>query len=420
MRREALVAALNGGNVVAAFATQLVIYRTFGTSQDADVYFATAVIPQLILMVLSTTASGALVPLLAQLDRPQQDRDTWNLLAVTTGATGVAAFALSCLAQPMASLMWPGFRDTQSDLALRLLQVQLASGPLIAATVVLTAVQHARHHFAGTELLGLVLTAAVTGGLVLTLPRYGVESAVWLSIGRYALQAVILGALVRPSWPHWDSSTLATAWRRSRVLLAGNAFFKADTVVDRHLLSTGPVGSLSLYNMAHVILGALAGMIGQAWGNAAVPKLAAHYGARNRPGFLGLYKHNKRMILATSSVVALACCALAQPVLTALTGRHLQAAGGEALRDLLIALAGVPVFGALGSLLAGSFYAMGDTKTPTYLSVATFSVFVMAKVWVFHSMGLVAFCALTSVYYGANAFIVSRSLRHSISRTFPS
>jgi putative peptidoglycan lipid II flippase len=250
------------------------------------------------------------------------------------------------------------------------------------------------------------------------LPLYGVQAAAWLYAGRYAVQVLILGSFVRPMGLrlHWPSINMA--WQQSRVLLAGNAFFKTDLLIDRYLLSMGPVGSLSLFSLAQAMFGALAGMIGQAWGNAAVPKLVTCFAEKNRNAFFDLYEHSKKRIVMVAIALSVACCAFVPPAFGILTSRTLATNDGEPLWLLLVMLAGVPIFGGLGSLVSGAFYALGDTKTPTYTTVLTFCAFAGMKVWVFGSFGLLSFCALTTVYYAANALILGHLLRRSIDRHF--
>jgi putative peptidoglycan lipid II flippase len=418
MKQGVLIAALNGANVVAMFATQLLLYRAFGASHDTDVYFAAAAIPQLLAMVLTTAASAVLVPLFARQERSEQNRNAWGFLIVTVTAAVIGAVVLVPAAHVLVPLLWPGFSGPQAELALALIQIHLASCPLIVATIVLTSLQHARNHFAQTELLNLGLSCSVAIALLALLPRFGVQAAAWLLAGRYAVQVLILGRFAQPVTLHLNWACLATAWQRSRLLLAGNAFFKTDVLIDRYLLSMGAVGTLSLFALAQTMFGAVAGMIGQAWGNATVPRLATHFAEQNAEAFVGLYRHSKQRILIVSTSLVTLCCWLVPPTLAALTGRLLTPNSGEPLWLLLLALSGIPIFGALGSLVSGAFYALGDTKTPTYTSALTFVAFVGMKVWVFGSFGLLAFCALTTAYYAANALILGRLLKRSIAHHF--
>jgi len=52
-----------------------------------------------------------------------------------------------------------------------------------------------------------------------------------------------------------------------------------------------------------------------------------------------------------------------------------------------------------------TFYAMGDTRTPTKMSIVTYTLYIPAKVLSFYRYGLLGLAALTSAYLFLNLVI---------------
>jgi len=414
MKREAVVALLNGLNVASAFAAQLLIYHALGISRQTDTYFASVAIPQLLLTVVAGTASGVLVPMLARLPQAQQEQLTGSLITTILGFVALP-LALALLTAPVwVGALFPGFTGQAAELAVELVRVQLLATPLMVAGALLTAQHQARGAFATVEAINLGLSMLSLLAMALLLPSFGVLAAAWVLPVRYALQIVSLGRGVRGRDLAPRLGQLLEFWRRSRVLLAGSAYFKADLLVDRYLLSNASAGALSLFSLAQTLLAAIAGVIGQAWGNTAVPRLTAAHAAQDTAAFIALYRARLLRISAIAVMAMGSAMFLVPPLVALVASQRPETDTGASLGLLILALGGVPIFGSLGALVSGCFYAMGDTSTPTLVSIVTFTLFIIGKLIVFDSYGLLAFCILTSVYYAVNALVLGAVLERRL------
>ena len=420
MSPQALVAAFNGLNVVASFAVHLLIYRAFGASTETDAYFASLAIPQLLAAVLATTSAGALVPALAGQASAEQNRHAWALLIAVGGAVALLTVPMSVFTGAWTPMLFPGFIGSHQTVVAKLAAIQVLAVPFIAANAVLTALHQARGLFLRVEAIGLCMSLSVALGLHLALPRFGLIAAAWLFFAKHCLQTMVLAAILEATRAPLRLSDVLPFWRPARVLLVGNAYFKTDILVDRHLLSMGAAGSMSLFSLAQTMYAAVAGIIGQGWGSTAVPGLSVSYGRRDRRTFLALVWRNGWRIAVVALLAFALVSALAQPVLSALTSQRVTTEDGTALWVLLLLLGGIPLFASLGSLVSGAFYATGDTATPTVVSAVTFTAFVIGKVVVFQSLGLAAFCILTTCYYAGNVIILGTILYKRLNQVFNS
>ena len=67
-------------------------------------------------------------------------------------------------------------------------------------------------------------------------------------------------------------------------------------------------------------------------------------------------------------------------------------------------------------VLAGAFHAKGDTKTPTRITVAVFTIGIGLKFGGFFLWGIIGVAAATSVYHVVNALFLTTTLNRHVHR----
>jgi putative peptidoglycan lipid II flippase len=203
-------------------------------------------------------------------------------------------------------------------------------------------------------------------------------------------------------------------------LTAANAYYKSDMLVDRHLLSLAAPGDLSLYSLAHQVFASSSAILGKVWGSNALPSLSRFAANKDRAGFVLLYKRNLIVLAVASIAAALAVAIAAEPVLTlAVLPTRADAGDAQRIALFLVLLSGVLVGGSVGAILAGAFYSLGDTATPTIMSVFTFTVFIVLRVVAFHQAGIEGLCLAVSAYYLTNALLLAVLFPRTLRRRLP-
>jgi putative peptidoglycan lipid II flippase len=92
-----------------------------------------------------------------------------------------------------------------------------------------------------------------------------------------------------------------------------------------------------------------------------------------------------------------------QTVLELLVGHGNVTAGNvRELWWLMIWLAGMFIGGVVGQITSSTFYACGDTSTPTRISMVTYTAYIPAKVGAFYFFGVMGLAMATSFYYLVN------------------
>lgn len=404
---------LSASNVCLAFVFQWYVLTQLGPGSETDALFAGMTVPQLVLAVISGSLMHVLVPLLSGEGKDRLRHDAWGFLVIIGGVFGLLAALLYFAAPWWVPFIVPGFSESGQLLTIQLTRIQLIGMLFAAINGVQWAAYHARQQFLWAELTPIVANAASLLLLVWALPLYGVYAAAWIVTLRLGLQTLLLSpGMGRPVLPDLRSTTLRNAWLRIKPLLLGTTYYKTDPLVDRYLLSSATSGSLSLYYLAQKIYGALSQILNTALAAPLVPKLSILHKAGDKAGFLRAYNRKIWQVGAISLGCLLALGLFGQGVLELLIGHGNVSA--DNVRDLwliLIWLGGMFVGSALGQITSSSFFALGDTSTPTRLGIFSYTFYIPAKLILYFFYGPFGLALATSLFYLTNFSLQHHSLK---------
>ena len=407
MKQTIQLGTLSALNIGIAFLFQWYVLTQLGPGIETDALFAGMTLPQLVLAVISGSLMHVLVPLLAGENEDRLRHDAWGFLLLIGGLFSLLAIILYVTATWWIPLTVPGFSEAGKVLTVELTRIQLIGMVLSAINGVQWATYHARQQFVWAEFTPILASTFSLLLLIWALPQFGVVAAAWISTLRMALQTLLLApGMGRPVWPDLKSTTLQKAWMRIKPLLFGTVYYKTDPLVDRFLLSTAGSGSLSLYYLAQQIYGTASQVINKAIAAPMVPLLSNLYKAGDRDGFRRAYYQKLWQIAAMSFTGLLVVGLFGQSMLGFLIGHgNVLAENVKELWWIMIWLGGVFVGGAAGQVCASSFYARGDTITPTRMTMLTYTVYIPIKVGAFYIWGVKGLAIITSIYYMTNLLL---------------
>jgi len=148
-----------------------------------------------------------------------------------------------------------------------------------------------------------------------------------------------------------------------------------------------------------------------------MPELArsASSGAWRRFGNLSTRRLILVLTLAAGSYVV--CVAIVSVAIRLFdVGGHLSVTQASLLAALVIALGGVLLGGVSGQMSTTSFFALGNTVTPTKVGVIGFALGVPLKVLLFWKWGVLGLAVGTSLYYLGNAVAHQTLLHYEVRR----
>lgn len=404
MKQTIQLGALSLANLLGLFLFQWYVISQLGPGVKTDAFFASTTLTQVVIAVIGGSLMHVLVPLLAGEEEESLLRDAWGFLVLVGGLFGLLAVVIYMAAPFLIPVILPGFDHDTQLLTVYLTRIQLIGMIFAAFNGVQWATYHARQRFVWAESTPAIASTLSLMMLILLLPRYGVVCAAWITVAGMALQTLLLApGMGRPVRPDLKSIAIHQAWARIKPLLLGNGFYKTGPFVDRFLLSSANSGSLSLYYLVQQIYGGSCQLLNRAISAPLVPALSKLFKAGDTAGFRKLYYRKLFQLSVISCAGLLVVVLLGQTILGLLIGYGSINSGNILnLWWIMIWLGGVLIGGAAGQVCASTFYACGDTITPTRMSIINYCVFIPSEVVSFHFWGLMGMALATSVYYMAN------------------
>jgi peptidoglycan biosynthesis protein MviN/MurJ (putative lipid II flippase) len=395
---------LSAINILITFLFQCYVIIHLGVGIETDALFASMTVPQLVLVVISSSLMHVLVPFFSGVNEIQLRRDAWGFLVVVGGLFGILAIILYAMAPFWVPMTVPGFSTTGKSLAIALTRIQLIGMVLTAINGVQWAAYHARRKFLQAELTPVIAGAIGFALLMWLLPHFGIFAAAWINIFQIALQTLLLSpSMGRPIRVDLKSQSILEAWLRIKPLLIGAAYYKTEPVIDRFLLSMTGAGNISLYYLGQQLYGAVSLVLNKAIMAPLVPILSTAYKMGDKMSFRRNYNRNFYYLGIISLLTLVIFIFFGHKFLTLLVGhRNISKDNIDQLFWIMIWLSGMFLGGTLGQLTSVSFYARTDTSTPTRIGIYTYTLFVPAKFILFYMYGIKGLAIATSIFFISN------------------
>ena len=414
MRLAVLLGGLASGNILLVFIYQWYTVTTVGPGAETDALYAGMVVPQLILLIITGSLTHVLVPLLSTQRRDEVYQNAWVFLQ----SIGLLFSVITCTLF-LTSRIWvpwtvPGFDADTKSLTLSLVRIQLVGIVFAALTAVLWSVNYARQRFIWVELSSIISNIIGFGVLIWGLSRFGIVAAAWAMVLKTFLQTLFLLRGLGPyTKPDWRNESLKEAWRRLKPLLIGNTYYKTDQLVDRFLASMAPVGGLTLLYMAQQLYGSGNSILNKSIVTPMTPVLAQKAHAGNWRTFRYIFFKRLLVMGGLTGLGFLVVLIFGRPLLTVLFGhKRFGTENVATLWWLLVALVGVWIGGGMGAITSTTFYAKGDTRTPTTLGIWTYTIYLPLKVASFILFKLTGLAISTSLFYMVNFILQLYFLRN--------
>jgi putative peptidoglycan lipid II flippase len=293
------------------------------------------------------------------------------------------------------------------QLAAQLLRIEVLAIPLLIVGGVLISFFYAEEKFYRPTIAPFFGGLAAMLVLVFGHRRLGIHTLAWGLVLNALVQLLfMLGILRGHSWRlDWREPGVRKLARKMLPLSGGNIYYKSDSLIDRFILSFLPTGSISYLAYGQRVTS----VIGQVLGRGLVTTRFTELAAQNLNDRVRFKESLNRLFNRVSFVIlpVIICLWLfVLPFMTIVFRRGaFSAADVQRTAAVIIAFLGLLLGGLLGSVLANTFYALGDTKTITLIGISVFSVGIFCKiagVMLFSYVGV----ALATSFYSMLAVVV--------------
>lgn len=359
---------------------QVLFNAQFGAGLEASAYYAAFRLPDTLFSLIAGGAlSSAMIPVLLSTSREDGASAGWRLTNLIL-TTLLAVFALVVLVSEIlapvlvTTLIAPGFDAGTSRLTIALTRIMLVQPLILAVGSVAAAVLNSQNQFFLTALSAVSHNVALIAGILAAqvFPGLGVYGPTLGVVAGAALQVTILlpGLLrgnfrYRPAWNLRDrrlGEMIRLLIPNGLAVGVGYAGFILDTA----FASKAPEAAAlpAIYN-AWLLVGLPIALLGQAVGQSAFPRLAAHADT------LEWSRMRQTLLRALAIVTALAIPALlgllflGRPTISILFehGKFDDAAGSLTYAVLIPYAVALPAYVATELIVRG-LIALRDTRTP--------------------------------------------------------
>lgn len=359
---------------------QVLFNARFGVGMDADAYYAAFRLPDTLFSLIAGGAlSSAMIPVLLSTDREEGQATAWRLTSLVLTAL-LAFFLLLVLVVELLTpafvnnLLAPGFDVETSRLTVTLTRIMLLQPLILVFGSVATAVLNSQNRFFLTGLSVVSHNVALIIGIMAAriYPELGVFGPTLGVVAGAVLQVLILSPGLRGSG---RSLRLAWDWGDRRLqqvvrLLIPNGLAVsvnyAGFIVDTSFATRAPEEAAlpAIYN-AFLMVGLPIALLGQAVGQAAFPRLAAHAEARDWPLMRRSLLRSLGAVIVLSIPVILGFYFLGRGTIQILfeRGRFGAEAGDLTYAVLMVYAVALPAYVATEVVTRG-LIALQDTRTP--------------------------------------------------------
>lgn len=375
----------------------------FGATETLSAYYAAFRLPELLFTLLVSGAFAvAFIPVLTEhLEKDQQD-EAWqvtssllNLLVLGTLAAGVF---IIIFADPLTTLISPGFDPATHEMAVILTRIMAITPMLFAISSVLGSIQQTFNRFVIYSLAGVMYNLGIIAGILFFVGQLGIYGVAWGVVLGVIAQALLqwlglfgLGFKYRPVINFRLKgvvTTLKLMLPRSIDQGIDQINYSVETVIGSLV---GP-NAIAQFALANNLKNVPLMLIGGSITTAVFPRLAARAASGERQQLISVYVQTARLILFLAIPAAIFAWVARGYIVRLLYGF-----GDVATANTLGWFAATIVFTSLFMLVSRVYYAMQDTRTPLYLSLASIPLNICLSFYLSEIYGVVGLAMSASI-----------------------
>ena len=329
IHRNILRAALSVGasgilvKLVATF-KEIAVASVYGRSDAMDAFLAAALVPNLLVNLISESMNQALAPTLVRV-REQEGRERAQQLLSSSMLClclllGAASIVMAIAARSFFPLIASNFAPAKLALAIRLFYALLPIILLTGIATNCTAVLNTLDRFALPALAPAVISVAIIACTLLFGAQYGISAMVWATLAGTLLHALIVAGLMHTHgyrfhlrWFGMNAATREVAGQYGPVLLS-SLVASGGLLVDQSMAAMLPAGSVSALVYANRFISVVLTLLAGAISTAIVPYLSRMIAHRDWTGCRLTLRTWFRITALASLPVAALLIAAARPI----------------------------------------------------------------------------------------------------------
>ncbi len=307
-----------------ATAKEISVAAVFGRSDAMDAFLAAALIPSLLVNLISESMNQALIPTLIRV-REQEGRERAQELLSSSMLwmcllLGAATLAMALLARAIFPLIASNFAPAKLTLSIRLFYGLLPIVLLTGIATSCTAILNTLDRFALPALAPVVISVSIIFGAAFLAGRYGIWAMVYATVGGSLLHVALVawmmeahGYRLRLRWYGLTEATREVAGQYCSVLLS-SLVSSGGLLVDQAMAAMLVAGSVSALVYANRFVSVVLTLLAGAVSTAIVPYISRLIAYHDWDGCRATLRTWVRLTAIVSVPIALLLIAGARPL----------------------------------------------------------------------------------------------------------
>ena len=360
-----------------------ILAATFGAGDILDAYYAAFRIPDMIYNLLILGAlSAAFIPVFTQLISKDKEEEAWDLangvLNVQILIMSVVTIILAFFAPFVMSVITPGFSNGKMELTVLFTRIMFLSPLILGISGIFGGVLVSMKKFLIYSLAPIMYNLGIIFGAVFLVKIIGPAGlAVGVVLGAFFHMLIQYPALkfsgfkfhFMPKKSFQNKDVIKVAHLMVPRMM-GVAVNQINFLVITIFASTLTAGSLAVFNFANNIQSAPLGLFGVSFAIAVFPSLSSFYAKNEKEKFVGAFSKTFRQILFFVIPISVLMFALRAQIVRVILGSGQFDWQDTILTFQTLGVLLISLFAqSLIPLLARSFYAVHNTRTPFYIAL---------------------------------------------------
>ena len=421
------IGALSVGVRVVAALKEIIVAKTFGTSDALDAFLVAFLLPFFAINVISGSFNVALIPTFVRV----RDRDghpaaqrllasmLWCSLAILIGVTALLGLSASSVLPLIAS----SFSPAKIELSRRLFYLLLPTLLICGLSTTWSAVLNAGQKFAWAAITP-ILTPLVTIVVLLVVgPGWGIYPVVFAALIGFSAEALMLGLGMKrlrfsllPRWHGFDQPVKEVLGQYAPVA-AGAILMSGSLVVNQSMAAMLGTGNVAALNYGTKVVSFILGVGSLALGTAVLPYFSRMVAAQDWRGARHTLRTFVRLLMLASLPATAALVVGSESLTRVLFQRgHFTSEDTGLVAPIAACYALQIPFYLAGQVGVRLLIAMGKSRTVMMICAVNLIANVSAN-WMFmKAMGVTGIALATSLVYLLSCGQIGYALRREFKR----
>ncbi len=384
-----LVTTVTGGAIIIATASIVsrllglvrdrLLAATFGAGDQLDMYYAAFKIPDFIVNILVLGAlSSAFLPVFIQY-REQNGKEAWHiansLLNILLLGVLVLGGIFFLFTPQLAGVIAPGFSPDKQLITAHLTRIMLLSVLFFTISNIFTGLLNSYKRYVNFAFAPVLYNLGIIAGIMLLAPKYGIYGVAYGVVLGSILHVLIQLPAVRRLGFRYKiilDSTHAGVRKIGRLMVPrafGLGVGQIEQMVSIIIGSTLAVGSVAVFNLANNLGSFPISVVGVSLAIASFPIFSEAFAQKNTEKFVVQFSVSFRRILFLIIPLSVVILLLRAQIVRVILGTGNFDWEDTFLTAQTLGFFSVSLFAqSVIPLLARSFYAFHDTKTPVLIA----------------------------------------------------